>query len=131
MNAENEAIAPKLDKATKLAYDRTWLAYERTMNAWTRTSVGLITFGFSVYKAIDALAPAKGEGLRVGPHVFGLLLVLLGLVTLIMAAIEHGASIRVLSAEYGGKPRAMSVIFGSLVALLGICALIFMLYQPS
>ena len=126
-----QAEHPELDKSTKLAYDRTWLAYERTMNAWTRTSVSLITFGFSVYKFLDVANAGSANARRsLGPHVFGLALVLLGLITLVIAAVEHGQSIRLLSREYGGKPRAMSVIFASLVALLGILALVFMLYRP-
>jgi putative membrane protein len=130
MNA-NKHPEPALDTSTRLAYDRTWLAYERTMNAWTRTSVSLITFGFSIYKAVDVLSPGpSGAPRRIGPHIFGLSLVLLGLATLVLAAIEHGQSIRLLSAQYGGKPRAMSVIFGGLVALVGICALAFMFYRP-
>jgi uncharacterized membrane protein YidH (DUF202 family) len=32
----------------RLALDNTCLGYERTMLAWVRTSIALITFGFSV-----------------------------------------------------------------------------------
>jgi uncharacterized membrane protein YidH (DUF202 family) len=42
------SLAPRLDTATPLAFERTRIAYERAMMAWITTATSLITFGFSV-----------------------------------------------------------------------------------
>lgn len=119
-----------LDKTTRLAYDRTWLAYERTMQAWIRTAASLITFGFSVYKLIDIVAPPSSRQRLLGPREFGTALVCIGLAALVFAAIDSRRSIRLLRQEYGQSPRSMSVFFGALVALLGIFALVVMFAVP-
>lgn len=120
-----------MDKTTRLAYDRTWLAYERTMQAWIRTAISLITFGFSVYKLADVVEAIDREpevrARLAGPHELGFILVAIGFVALAMAAIEYRQSISVLRAEYGQSPRSKSVIFGALIAALGIFALVSMI----
>ena len=40
----------------ELALRRTFLAHERTLMAWIRTSVSLISFGFTIYKFFQYLA---------------------------------------------------------------------------
>ena len=47
------------DVATDLAYDRTKLAHERTLMAWVRTATSLISFGFTIYKFFDEIAPTR------------------------------------------------------------------------
>jgi inner membrane protein YidH len=42
-----------------LSLRRTFMAQERTLMAWIRTSVCLISFGFSIYKFFDYLAKAE------------------------------------------------------------------------
>ena len=42
------SLAPRLDTATTLAFERTRIASERTMMAWITTATSLITFGFSI-----------------------------------------------------------------------------------
>jgi putative membrane protein len=37
-----------MDTATKLAFERTYLANERTQMVWIRTSLALISFGFTI-----------------------------------------------------------------------------------
>lgn len=120
-----------MDKSIRLAYDRTWLSYERTMQAWIRTAISLITFGFSVYKLVDIVdrSPADAR-YRVGPQVFGVVLVAIGFVALAIATVEYRQSIRVLRTEYGESPRSTSVFFAGLVAALGIFALISMIALP-
>ena len=100
------------------------------MQAWIRTAASLITFGFSVYKLIDVLAPASDRKRLLGPKEFGTALVCIGLVALILAAVESRRNIRMLRQEYGQSPKSMSVFFGGLVALLGLFALIVMFVVP-
>jgi inner membrane protein YidH len=122
--------APKLDTSTRLAYDRTRLAYERTMMAWVRTSASLITFGFTIYKFFQIEAEKVGEHNRlIGPRGFALLLVSIGLISLLLATLEYRQNIQIMKAQYPGVPRSLAMIVAGLVSVLGILALILMLFR--
>lgn len=117
-----------MEKSTQLAYDRTWLSYERTMQGWVRTAVSCITFGFSVYKLADLVVENPSSRRLAGPHQIGIVLVCLGFLALVMATVEYRQSIRLLRLEYGRSPRSTSVWFAGTIALLGIFALLSMLF---
>jgi putative membrane protein len=120
-----------LEKVTELAYDRTWLAFERTLQAWVRTAMSSITFGFSVYKLAD-LVNGNGNPQRLaGPHELGTFLVALGFLALAMATLEYRQNIKMLRLEYGKSPRSLSVWFAGSIALLGIFALLDMLFAKG
>src|SRR5262245_50507084 len=114
---------PKLDVSTRLAFERTRVAYERTMMAWVRTATSLITFGFSIYKFFQ-LQHVGGEQANrlVGPHEFSLVLVGLGLVSLILAAVEHRLNMQGLRAQDPDIPRSLAGIVAALIAILGVVA---------
>jgi putative membrane protein len=129
--AEQIAHVPtELDLSTKLAFDRTWVAYERTMLAWVRTATSLITFGFSVYKFFQIV---REEGERnhylLGARQFGLLLVSIGLASLVLATLEYRQNIRLLGAQYEGRPRSLAVIVAALISILGVVALTLMIFR--
>ena len=121
---------PALDTSTKLAYDRTRLAYERTMMAWVRTATSMITFGFTIYKFFQI---EEGEGVEsarlIGSREFALLLVGIGLVSLLVATLEHRQSLRALRAQYPEMPRSLSLRVAALISILGILALILMIFR--
>jgi putative membrane protein len=122
------AAPAKLDLSTKLAFERTWVAYERTMLAWVRTATSLITFGFSVFKFFELV---REEGLNtrhvMGARQFGILLVAMGLASLALATVEYRRNIRMLGAEYEGRPRSLAVIVAGLLSVLGVVAIVLML----
>ena len=122
--------APRLDTSTKLAYDRTLLAYERTMMAWVRTAASLITFGFTIYKFFQIEGEKIAQPHRlIGPREFALLLVIIGLVSLLLATLEYRNNIRIMKTQYPGVPRSLAMIVAALVSLLGILALIVMIFR--
>jgi putative membrane protein len=120
---------PTLDISTTLAFERTRAAYERTMMSWIRTAMSLITFGFSIYKFFQMEVPERAEHRLIGPREFSLMLVSLGLVSLLLATLEYRQSIRVLGAQYSDQRRSMAVIVAALLSVLGIVALIAMIFR--
>ena len=56
------------------------------MLSWVRTATALITFGFSIQQffRIARAGTPDGKGL-VGPHTFGLAMIVMGLLTLLLA----------------------------------------------
>ena len=130
MPDQSAQSAPRLDTATRLAYDRTRLAYENTMMAWVRTATSLITFGFTIYKFFQ-LEMRGGEQtpFLVGPREFALLLVGIGLASLALATWEHRQYIQLLEAEHINSPRSLAGVVAALVAILGMLAFIVMLLR--
>ena len=130
MAEQTAGSAPALDVSTRLAFDRTRAAYERTMMAWIRTATSLITFGFSIYKFFQIEAPAPGRQNRlIGPRGFAFMLVSIGLFSLTIATFEYRQNIRTLGAQYAGKPRSLAVLVAALISILGILALVVIIFR--
>lgn len=127
-----DSIEPRTtekDAATRLAVDRTRLAYERTLMAWVRTAVSLITFGFTLYKFLQI----EGGDVRQGGVVTGteisVLMIVIGLISLLLATLEHRRALNALKAEYPDIPRSLARVLAALISLLGILALISVLLR--
>ena len=97
MAEQPERIMPEIDTARRLELERIRIAYEQSIMTWIRTAIALITFGFTIYKFFQLELPGRAENSRLlGPREFALLLVGLGLLSLVLATLEHRRSQRVL-----------------------------------
>ena len=124
-----EHDAPRLDRNTMLSYDRTRLSYERTMLSWVRTGTSLITFGFAIY-SFHRITSRDTSSYLIGSHQFGLLMVTIGFVALLLATLEYGRNVRVLSTQYTDIPQSrLPAALGLLISNLGILALIVMIFR--
>jgi len=115
-----------MDRSTELALSRTLLAYQRTLMAWIRTAASLISFGFTIYKFFDYLRD-KGdsrEGKFFGPRQFATALILIGLVSLVFAVVQHRLEVKALRKTYGHVPYSLATVVGGMVGLLGVITLI-------
>ena len=124
-----QSAAP--NATTMLAVDRTRLAYERTLMAWIRTATSLITFGFSIYKffQIEMASGTATTGRLIGPREFALLMIIIGLVSLLMATLQHRRDLGALSAQYPGTPRSLARVFAALISILGLAALLAVVFR--
>ena len=119
-----------LDVGTRLAFDRTRLAYDRTMMAWVRTATSLISFGFTIYKffQIEIDKGKPGDHL-IGPREFAMMMIGIGLLSLVMATIQHRQDRNILRAMNPEVPRSMPALLAGLIALLGIVAFAAVIFQ--
>jgi len=130
MTRDTSPSGKRLDTATELAFDRTRAAYERTMMSWIRTSTSLITFGFSIYKFFQLEVPIeRKQNHIIGPREFAFILVSIGLVSLVLATVEYHQDIRSLGTLYSGRKRSLTVIVAGLISVLGILALLSMVFR--
>jgi len=114
----------------RLSLENTRLAYERTMMAWIRTATSLITFGFSIYKFFQIDQPRGAYGDRlVTPRGFGIILISMGLFSLLLATVEHVASMRMLRKELPTAQWSLSALVAGLIAILGLLALIAAIFR--
>ena len=115
--------AAGLPDATQLAIDRTRLAYERTLMAWVRTATSLISFGFTIYKFFQFLhAESKGanSAYLLGSREFALLMILIGLVMLVLATLQHWQQLRMLRAHGASIPFSLAMVLACLIGGLGV-----------
>src|SRR5262245_9004728 len=116
-----------MDVSTRLAYERTFLAHERTLMAWVRTSSSVITFGFSIYKFFQLERGAGKEFPEtqvVGPRQFSMILIIIGVVSLVLATIQHRHQIKILKIVYENIPVSTAGIVAGLISILGLGAIL-------
>ncbi len=131
--AEPESKDPptSLDLAnerTDLAYDRTKLAHERTLMAWVRTAASLISFGFTIYKFFDGLR-AEGMKVKEGSQEFALAMICTGLLSLLLAIIQHFMNLRALKQRKVPRTSFLALTMTFVVAALGIFGLIVVAFR--
>lgn len=121
---------PVISTATRLAYERTRVAYERTMMAWVRTGTSLITFGFSVYKFFQLEVAGKDlPSTVIGSRGFALVLIGIGLLALLLGAIEYRRDMQGLRARFADMPRSVASAIAVLIAVLGFFALLAVIFR--
>jgi putative membrane protein len=120
----------KLDCARRLDFERTYLAHERTQMAWVRTSLALISFGFAIAKFFHYFHEQPHERPPlVSANSVGILMIVIGLVALALASIQHHRALRPLRAECPGLPASLAWVVATLLAVLGVLALIVVLVR--
>src|SRR5271157_4753412 len=83
--------------STNLAAIRSLMAADRTLLAWIRTSLSLLSFGFTIYKVLQSFEAAGGilPGRDINtPRVVGLFLTGAGTVAMLMGTIQYVMSVR-------------------------------------
>ena len=123
MNDPPEARATTIDGATRLAVERTRLAYERTLMAWVRTAISLITFGFTIYKFFQLERGESRQNGVITASNFAMLMIVIGLLSLLMATLEHRRDLRALKARYPDIPCSLARFLTALISILGTLAL--------
>jgi putative membrane protein len=90
-----------------------------------RTSLALISFGFAIAKFFHYLPEQVPERpLLTGSSSVGTLMILIGLVALALASIQHGRALKTLRTQCPGLPASLAWVVTTLLALLGILALV-------
>jgi putative membrane protein len=121
-----------MDVSTRLAYERTFLAHERTLMAWVRTSSSLITFGFSIYKFFQlerGMGKEFASAQVIGPRHFSMILIVIGVVSLVLATVQHRRQMRLLKMEYDTIPASSAGLVAGLVSALGLAAILAVIFR--
>jgi putative membrane protein len=94
-STDSTGIQPKsanelAEERTDLALERTLMAADRSLMAWVRTALSMISFGFTIYKLLDAFQEKGGDLSRAqSPRAMGLFLTGLGTVAMVMGVLEY------------------------------------------
>lgn len=76
---------------TAMSFQRTAMSTDRTLMSVVRTSLSLISFGFTIYEVFNSLAKQPSlEALPAqSPKIFGLALIVLGVLILVLGLWNH------------------------------------------
>ena len=120
----------QLDTNTKLACERTRIAYDRTMMSWIRTATSLISFGYATFKFFQLeLKAGEHTSHLIGPREFAIIMVVLGLLSLVLGAIEYRHNMSTLRKVDAELPRSMTGVFAGLLTTLGILTLVLVILR--
>ncbi len=114
------------DISTELARERSRAAADRTLMAWIRTSLSLIGFGFTIAKVYDYLQemqPERSIDAIGSPLLFGGSFIVLGMLALLAAIIQHVNILRQLQERdftYGGVRPVTLVVAVALFFIGGL-----------
>lgn len=111
---------------TDLAMERTYWAAQRTLMAWVRTALSMISFGFTIGKLGEAIGGIEVRGLRgmktVGTGTIAYLLVFLGTVSLLAAAVQYSLRVQELCEKGLRRQASIEFIVAVLLVVLGVAA---------
>lgn len=98
-----------------------------------RTSLSLISFGFTIYKFFESARHTMGDGapLRVhGPRRLGLTLVAIGVIVLVAGIWQHWVFLKELKRESGLQfPWSISLTASVLLAITGVVVFVTILIR--
>jgi uncharacterized membrane protein YidH (DUF202 family) len=134
VNSQVELGKTLEQQRTDLAYQRSRWAAERTLMAWIRTAIAMVTFGFAIDEFFVYLNRASSDSsAAVKYHWFGFLLVVAGIALLVLALVEHVMIARRIKRQelFGSSPLSLPILGASIVLLIGVAALILILWRPN
>jgi putative membrane protein len=113
---------PEAKLGDLLALDRTRLAAERNLMAWVRTSLSMLTFGFTIHKFLQYMQERSQMELA-RPHAprnLALALIGIGTLVLVVAGVQHVRYVRRLDAVSPVGTWDLALVVAILLALLGV-----------
>ena len=111
----------ELAYSTKLSIQRTVMAADRTLMAWIRTSLSMISFGFTIYKVIQGLQEAGDVAIHgLDGRVAGLILSGLGAISIFIGMVEYFIIIKDIRSHYPISHWRYSLAIGVGIFCIGV-----------
>lgn len=110
----------------ELALQRTVMASERTFMAWSRTALSFISFGFAIPKVLEHIEVQTRVLGDHGPKIFGISMILLGILILAGSSLQHGSMVRRMKLQHRNAFASTKLSFAVaiILTLIGLLALL-------
>ncbi len=107
----------------------TLMAADRTLMSWTRTSLSLLSFGFTIFKILQAFQE-EGKLVRSDvPRDAGLFLTAMGTLAMVMGTLEYWQTLRVLNQrQIFSRPRS-PLIMAIIMSISGVVLFVSILWK--
>jgi putative membrane protein len=107
----------------------TLMAADRTLMSWTRTSLSLLSFGFTIFKILQAFQE-EGKLVRSDvPRDAGLFLTAMGTLAMVMGTLEYWQTLRVLDQQrIFSRPRS-PLIMAMIMSISGVVLFVSILWK--
>lgn len=124
-----------------MAFQRTRMSADRTLMSVIRTSLALISFGFTIYQVFERLREQSGMTGTAPARNFGVALVALGIVMLVVGIIYHLQFMLGLRQEreamraaglihaQSSFPPSFTLITAVVLLLIGVAAIVSMVFR--
>jgi putative membrane protein len=100
---------------------RTMMAADRTLMAWIRTSLSMLSFGYTIYKVLQEVQDATNIPIhRTAPRNAGVFLTVAGTLALILGIAEYYGNLRMLRRSYLFRRIRPTLIMSVLMAIAGM-----------
>ena len=99
---------------------RTVMAADRTLMAWVRTSLSMFSFGFTIYKFLEAAAQHETLRHPESPQRVGLFLVGMGVLSLVLGVFSYWATLKDLQRTEEFRLGRPSLLISAIMAVGGV-----------
>lgn len=103
---------------------RTIMAADRTLMAWIRTALSMLSFGFTIYKFLNAAVQNEALAHSGSPQQVGLFLAGLGTVSVILGTINYWTTLRFLRRTDEFKIGRPTLFIAAVICAAGIALFI-------
>src|SRR5438552_18649050 len=131
MTPEAEAKETSGETPPTLPVMNTLMAADRTLMSWTRTSLSLLSFGFTISTILEGFQDAGGKFVvRTDvPRNAGLFLTGMGTLAMVMGTIEYWQTLKVLHQQrIFGRPRS-PLVMAIIMSISGVLLFVSILWK--
>jgi putative membrane protein len=126
-----DAKKPPNEIPPNLPVMNTLMAADRTLMSWTRTSLSMLSFGFTIFKILQAFQDTDGKFVVRSdvPRNAGLFLTAMGTLAMVMGTIEYWQTLKVLhQPRIFGHPRP-PLIMALIMSISGILLFVSIMWK--
>jgi putative membrane protein len=118
-------------ETTQLTLEIVRLGLEQAMMDWVRTSMSLITFGFSISEFFEIQRGGAESHRLVSARGFAIALIALGIISIVLATFQHLRGMKEVRRQYGDRPppRSLASLVSVSVSVLGVVALLLAVFR--
>jgi len=117
---ENRRARPRRD----LGAMRTMMAADRTLMAWIRTSLSLLSFGFTIYKILQEVEKTVSLPRENSPRNVGTVLAVAGTMAMVMGTIEYWQTLHELRQDHHFWYLRPTLIMAVLMSIAGVILIV-------